>query len=76
MTTRKGMVARTEAAAQLRDWTTAIFRPSLPTSKPLTALELTVDAQLWDGVLIATVERAGCDFLLSEDMQDGARFGA
>jgi hypothetical protein len=29
----------------------------------------------WDGLLIATAARAGCTFLLSEDMQDGARFG-
>lgn len=29
----------------------------------------------WDGLLLATVARAGCDVLLSENMQDGTRFG-
>ena len=28
----------------------------------------------WDGLLIATAVRAGCAFLLSEDMHEGARF--
>jgi predicted nucleic acid-binding protein len=29
----------------------------------------------WDALLLATVSRAGCSVVLSEDMQDGARFG-
>jgi predicted nucleic acid-binding protein len=29
----------------------------------------------WDALLLATVSRAGCSVILSEDMQDGARFG-
>ncbi len=28
--------------------------------------------QFWDAMLVATVVRAGCDLLISEDMQDGA----
>ncbi|MBM3569408.1 MAG: PIN domain-containing protein [Alphaproteobacteria bacterium] len=31
---------------------------------------------LFDGLLLATVERAGCRVLLSEDMADGRKFGA
>ena len=31
-------------------------------------------SSFWDGMLIATAIRAGCSFLLSEDMHDGARF--
>jgi predicted nucleic acid-binding protein len=29
----------------------------------------------WDGLLVATVDRAGCGTLLTEDMQDGAVHG-
>jgi predicted nucleic acid-binding protein len=31
---------------------------------------------LWDGVLLASAAEAGCTTILSEDMQDGARFGS
>ena len=42
-----------------------------------TALEFTVGDRFswWDALLMATAERHGCDILLSEDMQDGARLG-
>jgi predicted nucleic acid-binding protein len=30
----------------------------------------------WDAMLCATASRAGLHYLLSEDMQDGRRFGA
>jgi predicted nucleic acid-binding protein len=30
----------------------------------------------WDALLVTAARDAGCDLLLSEDMQDGARFGA
>jgi predicted nucleic acid-binding protein len=38
---------------------------------------LAIDGRLawWDALLVATAERHGCDIVLSEDMQDGARFG-
>ena len=75
--TRKRIVARHDAAAQVRDLL-AIFRIAAADVEAFrTALEWAERGtrSFWDGVLIATVERAGCDFLLSEDMQDGARFG-
>ena len=77
VTTRKRMVARTEAAAQLRDWTTAFPTISADSEALRTALELIVDARFawWDALLLATAERNGCDIMLSEDMQDGTRFG-
>jgi predicted nucleic acid-binding protein len=42
-----------------------------------TALEFAVDGRfsLWDALLLATAERHGCEIVLSEDMQDGARLG-
>lgn len=77
VTTRKRIVARTEAAAQLRDWTTAFPTISADSGALWTALELTVDARFawWDALLLATAERNGCDIMLSEDMQDGTRLG-
>jgi predicted nucleic acid-binding protein len=77
VTTRKGMVARTEAAAQLRDWTTEFPIISADSGALWTALEFTVDGRFgwWDALLLATAERHGCEVVLSENMQDGARFG-
>jgi predicted nucleic acid-binding protein len=42
-----------------------------------TALEFAFDGRfsLWDALLLATAERHGCEIVLSEDMQDGARLG-
>jgi predicted nucleic acid-binding protein len=31
---------------------------------------------LWDAILLASAAEAGCTLLLSEDMQDGLRFGS
>ncbi len=43
----------------------------------LVALELVRDHRMafWDALMCATASRAGLDYLLSEDMQDGRRFG-
>ena len=76
-TTRKRIVARAEAAAQLRDWTTEFPTISADFGVLWTALEFTVDGRFgwWDALLLATAERHGCEVVLSENMQDGARFG-
>jgi predicted nucleic acid-binding protein len=50
-----------------------------PVDEDLTdALELVRDHQLafWDALMCATAERAGLQYLLSEDMQDGRRLGS
>jgi predicted nucleic acid-binding protein len=77
VTTRKRMVARTEAAAQLRDWTTEFSTIAADSGALWTALEVTVEGRFgwWDALLLATAARHGCEVVLSEDMQDGARFG-
>ncbi|MGH6920214.1 MAG: PIN domain-containing protein [Geminicoccaceae bacterium] len=77
VTTRKQMVARAEAAAQLRDWTTEFPTVSVDAEALRTALEFTVGGRFgwWGAVLLATAERHGCEVVLSEDLQDGARFG-
>jgi predicted nucleic acid-binding protein len=77
VTTRRRMVARTEAAAQLRDWATEFATVSADPGALWMALEFAVDGRLslWDALLLATAERHACEIVLSEDMQDGARFG-
>ena len=75
--TRKQIVPRHDAAEQVSDLL-AIFRTAAADVEAFrAALEGAERGTLsfWDGVLIATVARAGCHFLLSENMQDGARFG-
>lgn len=75
--TRKRRVARTEAAAQLRDWATAFPTVSADPGALWMALEFAADGRLslWDALLLATADRHACEIVLSEDMQDGARFG-
>jgi predicted nucleic acid-binding protein len=76
--TRKRIAPRHDAAAQVNDLL-AIFRTAAADVEAFrTALEWAERGRhsFWDGVLVATVARAGCDFLLSEDMQDRARFGS
>jgi predicted nucleic acid-binding protein len=77
VTTRKRMAAKAEAAAQLRDWTTEFPTISADSAALWTALEFVVDGSFgwWDALLLATAERHGCEIVLSEDMQDGVRFG-
>jgi predicted nucleic acid-binding protein len=77
VTTRKRMVARTEAAAQLRDWTTEFPTISADSGALWTALQFAVDGRFgwWDALLLATAERHGCETVRSENMQDGTRFG-
>jgi predicted nucleic acid-binding protein len=75
--TRKRIVPGHEAAAQTRDLL-AIFGTAAADAEAFrAAVEGATQGKhsFWDGLLIATAARAGCDFLLSEDMQDGARIG-
>jgi predicted nucleic acid-binding protein len=74
--TRKGKLARTIAANQVRDWMST-YPVIAPSGASLSAaLDLNLDGKFgfWDGLLVATAEQAGCTLLLSEDMHDGARF--
>jgi predicted nucleic acid-binding protein len=76
-TTRKQIVPRHDAAAQTRDLLAIFATVAADAEAFRAALEGVGQGKhsFWDGLLIATAARAGCDFLLSEDMQDGSRFG-
>jgi predicted nucleic acid-binding protein len=76
--TRKGKLARTVAAKQVKDWM-SYFPLIAPDGTALgAALDLSVSTKsgFWDGLLLATAEQAGCTLLLSEDMHDGMKFRA
>jgi len=75
--TRKGKLDRKAAADQVKDWMT-LFGTTGPSEAALAfALDLVVARRtgFWDGLLVATAQEAGCSLLLSEDFQDGMRFG-
>lgn len=76
VTRRKGIPAAT-AAAQVENWL-GIF-PSVAVSSSAVrraiADHLGSRASYWDALLVATAAEAGCTFVLSEDMADGAVLG-
>ena len=73
---RRGVVPKSEAAAQVRDWL-QLFPAA---AADAVALERALDAveagqfAFWDALLLATAAEAGCSVVLSEDMHDGAEF--
>jgi len=75
--TRKGMLARREAAAQARDWSTEYEVVGADGDALGKALSAADDERfsVWDALMLATLEQAGCTLLLSEDVGDGAKFG-
>jgi predicted nucleic acid-binding protein len=74
-TTRKGMVPKADAAAQVRDWSVEFPVAAADVDALRAALGLAMDGRFgfWDALLLATAERHGCAVMLSEDMQDGMR---
>jgi predicted nucleic acid-binding protein len=71
--TRKGIVPRAEAAAQVEDW--LLLFPTLAHSAGAVRAALGESAAgragYWDALLAATAAEAGCAVVLSEDMADG-----
>jgi predicted nucleic acid-binding protein len=76
--TRKNIVPKSEAAAQISDWLT-IFPTTAATADAIrTALREAVAgrASYWDALLVATAAEAGCAIILTEDLQDGSTLGS
>ncbi len=65
-----------QAAATL-DWLELLPVVSIDTSLVKSAVEISRSEQLsyWDGLVVAAATRGGCERLLSEDLNDGQRFG-
>lgn len=63
---------------RVRDWRDAIPVHAAGGEDLMAALDLVRDHRIgfWDALLCATAERAGLQYLLSEDMQDGRRLGS
>lgn len=66
-------VATTNALLLSRQFIT--FSYDLADVRKATALVGEGVFSYWDGLLLTAAERAGCTHFLSEDMQDGFRFG-
>jgi predicted nucleic acid-binding protein len=75
--TRKGLMPRAEAAAQLRDW--ELLFPVVAADR-VALLAAAGEAEVgrfswWDALLLATADGAGCTIVISEDMAEGSRVG-
>ncbi|MDB5479262.1 MAG: putative nucleic-acid-binding protein contains domain [Caulobacteraceae bacterium] len=76
--TRKGIVPKTEAAAQVEDWL-LLFPTLAPTPAAVRAAlghASAGRASYWDALLVATAGEGGCEIVLSEDMAGGGRLGS
>lgn len=71
---RRRLVPPAALTRTVRDVVSLFPLPGIEPSDAWQALEGAATGRLsyWDGLLRATVARAGCSVLLSEDMQDGA----
>ena len=75
--TRKNVVRHADATDFVRGWS-ALFPMAPSSGVALHAACRHVSAgglAFWDAMLLATAGEAGCSIVLSEDMQDGAKFG-
>lgn len=65
-----------QATAAL-DWLAMLPVLAIDTSLVRSATEISRTEQLsyWDGLVVAAAVRSGCRLLLSEDLNDGQRFG-
>ena len=72
--TSRGLQSRDAAAQQARDWVRLfpVVEPRMVDAEDALAAAAVGRLSYWDGLLVATLRRAGCTVLLSEDMQEGA----
>lgn len=77
VTTRKGMLSLSEAAAQVTDWLVAFPQAAASATSIRAALAITVarQASYWDALLVATAAEARCSLVLTEDMAHGTVLG-
>ncbi|MFZ1154165.1 MAG: PIN domain-containing protein [Solirubrobacteraceae bacterium] len=64
-------------AGEAIDWLASLSVVSTDTTLVKSAIQLSRSAQLsyWDGLVVAAASRAGCERLLSEDLNEGQRIG-
>ena len=75
--TRKGLAPRNEATAQVEDMLTSFTTRAHDAAALRAAIGIVTEHRIgfWDAMLCATVQGAGCEVLLSEDLQDGRALG-
>jgi len=75
---RKFGLSITSIRRRVRDWRGAIPVQAAGEEDLMAALDLVRDHRIgfWDALLCATASRAGLQYLLSEDMEDGRRLGS
>jgi predicted nucleic acid-binding protein len=67
---------RSEAADDIRDlWTWAPTLVDRDVMELGWSVEQRFRLSFWDALVVAAAEVAGCDRLLTEDLQEGARYG-
>jgi len=71
--TLKKRLDRHSAMARLDEWSNMVAIASTTAAALKRAIQLAADhkVQIWDAIILATCEEAGCEILLSEDMQHG-----
>jgi predicted nucleic acid-binding protein len=72
---RKGIMPRSDAAAQMQDWMQLFTVSAGPTGATVIAAAAAATAgrfQFYDALLLATAGAAGCEVVISEDMAHGA----
>ena len=74
---RKGLATPAVAQQAVDDLTVAfaIASPIAADARIAVAAAVADQISYWDALLLATLDRAGCTVVLSEDMGDGARHG-
>ncbi len=73
---RKSVCDRATARKIVEAWTLTFILVETSGSVLMAATELAVEhhLQIWDAIILAAAASAGCDLLLSEDLQDGFRW--
>jgi predicted nucleic acid-binding protein len=68
--------ARSGVRAYLRNYTAWVNAPfGAETLEGAFALEDRYGVRFWDALLLASANAAGCDYFLSEDLNDGQTYG-
>ncbi|MFC6791120.1 PIN domain-containing protein [Methylobacterium komagatae] len=74
---RKGKRTRSEARTTILNWIDTYS--TVPTTAEVLAAAADLAAEhrlaIWDAVILAAASQAGCRLLLTEDLQDGFRWG-
>lgn len=74
---RKGGRTRAEARGSVLEWSDSFTTADTTAAAMFAATDLaeTHRLSIWDSVILSAASKAGCRYLLSEDLQDGFTWG-